>query len=72
MPSKSRPQPEQASAKQLADGIHSANIDMFRWEYTCKTEAPYPLNYLPFGEKPQDKMMGIVIGMLIEKGLVFR
>jgi hypothetical protein len=63
------PDPTKATEKQLNDGIHSAEIDMFRWEFTCKTEAPYPLNYLPYSDNQQHKIMGIIVGMLIEKGM---
>ena len=54
--------------KKQAETIRHNDILLFRWEYTCKTEAPYPLNYLPCSEKPEHKMMGILIGMMIEKG----
>jgi hypothetical protein len=57
-----KPTPEQ-------EAENHNKILLFRWEWVCKTEAPYPLNYLPSSEKPEHKMMGILIGMMIEKGM---
>jgi len=38
-----------------------------RYEFICRTEAPYPLNYLPYGNDKQHAL-GVVIGMMIERG----
>ncbi len=40
-----------------------------RWEHLCKSEAPYPLNYLPYSQDPTFKNCGIMIGMMIENGV---
>ena len=38
------------------------------YEMVCRHDAPYPLNYLPYGDEGQ-MFLGGVIGMLIEKGM---
>ena len=39
------------------------------YEFICRAEAPYPLNYLPSGDEKQHAL-GVVIGMMIEKRLL--
>lgn len=39
------------------------------YEMVCRSEAPYPINYLPSGND-QQHALGVVIGMMIEKGIL--
>jgi hypothetical protein len=38
------------------------------YEMVCRHGAPYPLNYLPYGDDGQ-RFLGCVVGMMIEKGM---
>jgi hypothetical protein len=40
-----------------------------QYEMICRAEAPYPLNHLPSSDNTQHKALGIMIGMLIDKGI---
>lgn len=42
-----------------------------RYEFICRNEAPFPLNYLISGNEKQ-RALGIVIGMMIEKRLLIK
>jgi hypothetical protein len=42
-----------------------------RYEFICRYNAPFPLNYLPSGNE-RDRVLGLVIGMMIEKGWLKR
>jgi len=41
--------------------------EIHHYEMVCRHEAPYPINYLPSGDDKQHAL-GVVIGMMIEKG----
>jgi hypothetical protein len=45
------------------------HITMEQAEMICKTEAPYPLNYLPYGDD-QQKVLGAIVGLLIHKRIL--
>ena len=34
----------------------------------CEDEAPYPINYFPYGKEPRDRLLAMMVGMMIDKG----
>jgi hypothetical protein len=34
----------------------------------CEDKAPYPLNYIEYGDHPDSRKRAVLIGMMIDKG----
>jgi hypothetical protein len=49
--------------------LKAETLTMDQYERICKTEAPYPLNYLPCSRDPYQKHLGVLVGMMIHKGM---
>jgi hypothetical protein len=59
---------EYAELREQQGERRAGMTEIERYELICRTEAPYPLNYLPSSKESQYRMMGILLGMMIDKG----
>lgn len=55
------PHPRQAAGAAVMQQLE-------RYCMICRQEAPYPLNYLPSSPDNRDKVLGAMVGMMIDKG----